>query len=52
MHEGTPATGERAVVTFLSLRALVDQHLQRDRAELLAELARPERVEVTIRPVV
>ncbi len=51
MPNGAPARPpESALVTMPSLRSLVAQHLLRDRAELLADLERGDRVQVTIRP--
>jgi hypothetical protein len=51
MPDGAPARPpESALVTMPSLRSLVDQYLLRDRAELLADLERGDRVQVTIRP--
>ncbi len=49
MPGAPPGPGERAVAAVPSLRSLVDQHALRDRAELLGDLGRPERVDVTLR---
>ena len=49
MPGAPPGPGERAAVAVPSLRSLVEQHALRDRAELLAELDRPERVDMTLR---
>ena len=54
MHDapGAPANaGVCAVVTISSIRKLFAEHCGRSRVELLAELERGDRVEVTVRPL-
>ncbi len=54
MHDarGAPAdAGDPAVVTIPSIRQLFEEHCERDRAELLTEIDRGDRIYVTIRPL-
>lgn len=49
---GAPAErGERAVVAIPSIRALYEEHRSRERAELLREISRGDRVCLTVRPL-